>query len=99
MRRSAPACSRAGLITGSPFFTTAQTWTLQDAATVRRLAHTLKGASEWFGAKAAAGAAWRLERMGHDSNLVGADEVRRSLEQEIDRVKPILAACARGELP
>jgi CheY-like chemotaxis protein len=70
-----------------------------DAATVRRLAHTLKGASEWFGAKAAAAAAWRLERMGQDGNLLGGDAVRRSLEQEIDRIKPILAACARGELP
>jgi signal transduction histidine kinase/DNA-binding response OmpR family regulator/HPt (histidine-containing phosphotransfer) domain-containing protein len=70
-----------------------------DAPTVRRLAHTLKGASDWFGAKAAAGAAWRLERMGQDGNLMGGDAVRRSLEVEIDRIKPILAACARGELP
>jgi two-component system sensor kinase len=70
-----------------------------DALTLRRVAHTLKGACDWFGARAATAAAWRLERMGHDNDLSGGEEARRELEQELAQVKPILTACARGDLP
>jgi signal transduction histidine kinase/CheY-like chemotaxis protein/tetratricopeptide (TPR) repeat protein/tRNA A-37 threonylcarbamoyl transferase component Bud32 len=70
-----------------------------DMAKLRRFAHTLKGAVDWFGPKNAVAAAWRLESMGHDGKVVDGDEARRTLETEIERIQPELAACARGEIP
>src|SRR6266404_145013 len=73
--------------------------TTGDTAKLRRVAHTLKGAVDWFGAKDAVAAAWRLESMGQHGNMADGEEARQALEQEIDRIKPLLAACARGEKP
>jgi two-component system, sensor histidine kinase and response regulator len=70
-----------------------------DMAKLRRVAHTLKGAVDWFGAKNAAAAAWRLESMGHDGKVVDGEEARRTLGLEIERIQSGLAACVRGEIP
>src|SRR5262249_28041818 len=47
-----------------------------DAPRLRRAAHTLKGAVGTFGAREAFEAALRLETMGREGNLGGAEEVR-----------------------
>jgi HPt (histidine-containing phosphotransfer) domain-containing protein len=73
--------------------------TTGDTAKLRRVAHTLKGAVDWFGAKDAVAAAWRLESMGQHGKVADGEEARRALEQEIERIKPLLAACVRGEKP
>ncbi len=70
-----------------------------DAAKVQRLAHTLKSAADWFGARAAVAAAWGLERLAQNGNLVGGSEARSALEQELQRIEPALTVCARGEIP
>jgi signal transduction histidine kinase/CheY-like chemotaxis protein/tetratricopeptide (TPR) repeat protein len=70
-----------------------------DMAKLRRYAHTIKGAVDWFGAKDAVAAAWTLECMGQEGKVVGGQEAHRTLEQEIERIQPLLAACARGEVP
>jgi PAS domain S-box-containing protein len=63
-----------------------------DAATLRRAAHTIKGAVSTFGAREATSAALRLEVMGREGNLGAADEARAALEQSIDRLRPVLTA-------
>jgi HPt (histidine-containing phosphotransfer) domain-containing protein len=70
-----------------------------NAVELRRAAHTLKSAVDWFGARAAVAAAWRLESMGQDGNVGDSEEAHRTLVLEIERIEPQLAACARGEIP
>ena len=70
---------------------------LADASRLRRAAHTLKGSVACFAAKAAEEAAQRLETMGRDGNLAGAEEAWKALEEEIERLNPELAAIAREE--
>jgi CheY-like chemotaxis protein len=70
-----------------------------DMAKLRRFAHTIKGAVDWFGANDAVAAAWRLECMGQDGKVVDGTEAYRALEHEIERIYPGLEACGRGELP
>ena len=60
------------------------------AKTVREAAHTLKGTVGTFGAARAAGLAQRLETMGRDKNLSGADAIARELEQAVNELIPDL---------
>jgi PAS domain S-box-containing protein len=68
-----------------------------DALTVRCVAHALKGAVGTFGARPAAEAALRLESMGREGELHGADEALAVLREEIDRLKQALAQMVAGK--
>ena len=57
---------------------------------LQRAAHTLKGSIQFFGVKRPAAAALRLETMGREQNLAGAEEAWLSLVKEIERLKPML---------
>jgi len=61
-----------------------------DAARLKRVAHTLKGAVGYFGAPATVVAAQRLERMGRENDLTGVEEACGQLEAEIDLLRPTL---------
>jgi PAS domain S-box-containing protein len=63
-----------------------------DAPAVYRLAHTLVGAVGIFGARPAVEAASRLEAMGREGRLTGAEEAWKRLEAAVARLKPILSA-------
>ena len=69
----------------------------RDAATLRRVAHTIKGAVSTFGTREATAAALRLETMGREEALAGAEEARAALEQSIDRLHPVLTALGEEE--
>jgi CheY-like chemotaxis protein/HPt (histidine-containing phosphotransfer) domain-containing protein len=62
----------------------------RDSPTVRRLAHTVKGAVGGFGAGPAHEAAQRLEWMGRSGKPDGLDEAWALLEATIERLKPEL---------
>jgi PAS domain S-box-containing protein len=64
--------------------------TNEDASELQKAAHTLRGSIRIFGAERAAAAALRLETMGHDKNLVGAEEAWQVLVKEIERLRPLL---------
>jgi signal transduction histidine kinase/HPt (histidine-containing phosphotransfer) domain-containing protein len=74
-----------------------QAVTQQDTAKVRLLAHTVKGSAATFAAKATVEAALRLEVMGRDGNLGGAEEAYAELEQELGRLLPALQARGDGD--
>ncbi len=63
-----------------------------DAPQVYRLAHTLVGAVGIFGARPTLEAAARLEAMGREGMLVGAEEAWKRLNAELGRLKPALTA-------
>lgn len=67
-----------------------------NAADLRRHAHTLKGSAGVFKAEGAVDAAQRLEKMGRNGNLVGAEEALSALDHELDRLKPVLAERVAG---
>jgi two-component system, sensor histidine kinase and response regulator len=62
----------------------------RDAPRVRRAAHTVKGAVDSCGAGSAYEAAFRLERMGGEGKLAGAEEALAAIEAEIRRLMPAL---------
>jgi CheY-like chemotaxis protein/HPt (histidine-containing phosphotransfer) domain-containing protein len=66
-----------------------------EAARLQLAAHTLKGLLDTFAAQQAFAAALRLEQMGREGVLVGAAEACTALENEVQRVQPVLAAFAR----
>jgi HPt (histidine-containing phosphotransfer) domain-containing protein len=66
----------------------------QDAAKLRRVAHSLKGSANCFAAGPASAAALRLETMGRDGALTDADETFAVLAKEIERLKQALTAYA-----
>jgi CheY-like chemotaxis protein len=66
----------------------------QDAAGLRRLGHTIKGAVGLLGARTALTAAERVETMGREGNLAGAGEACAALEQELRDVQAALACPA-----
>jgi CheY-like chemotaxis protein len=68
----------------------------QDGEALEQAAHKLKGAVGNFSAPAAAEAALRLEVMGRERDLAGADAAYADLESGIERLKPALAALAGG---
>jgi CheY-like chemotaxis protein len=71
----------------------------RDALRLKRAAHTLKGAVGTFGAAASVAAALRLETMGREGNLVGAEEAWRALEEAVARLGPALAELRDGKGP
>jgi HPt (histidine-containing phosphotransfer) domain-containing protein len=64
---------------------------------LERAAHTLKSSVGLFGARAAADAAWRLETMGRDQDLAGAEDACAALEGELERLMRALTTLARTE--
>lgn len=64
----------------------------EDAVSIRRVAHTLKGLAGNLASAAATEAALRLERMGSAGNLTGAREELASLERVIEQLKVALTA-------
>ena len=61
-----------------------------NAADLRLHAHTLKGSAGVFLAQATVAAAQRLEQMGRDGNLDGAEEALTALTTELDRLTHVL---------
>jgi len=57
----------------------------QDAQAVRAGAHSIKGASLSFGGQVVGAMAQRLEQMGREGNLAGADMLLEKLEVELER--------------
>jgi CheY-like chemotaxis protein len=64
----------------------------QDAAGLRRLGHTIKGAMGLFGAQAAFAAAEGLETMGREGNLAAAGAACAVLEKELRGVQSALGS-------
>ncbi len=64
----------------------------QDAVRLRHAAHTLKGEASNFGAAATVEAALRLEMMGRDEDLSGADAAHTDLVNALERLIPALTA-------
>jgi HPt (histidine-containing phosphotransfer) domain-containing protein len=79
----------------------------ESAPQLRLAAHTLKGSMDFFGARAAFALARKLEMMGQDGKMDDARETLQALEEQIDRLIPVLrtfvevpqsrTALARGE--
>ena len=70
-----------------------------DAVEVHRIAHTIKGAVDSCGASRAYDAAMVLERLGRGGTVDDAMSVYETLDREIARVLPELAAFAAGDGP
>jgi PAS domain S-box-containing protein len=68
-----------------------------DAALLKRVGHNMKSCLGNFGARAAFGHALRVETVGREGNLAGADEACRALEQSLERLRPALEAFAQPE--
>lgn len=66
-----------------------------DARGLKLAAHALNGSVANFGAAAVCAAAGRLECLGRDGTVAGADEAYRQLDHEIRRVGPLLAELAK----
>jgi PAS domain S-box-containing protein len=62
-----------------------------DAATLRRAAHTIKGAVRYFGAQKAYDLALQVETLAHDGSLAPARGPVEELEAELGRITPRLA--------
>jgi two-component system sensor histidine kinase/response regulator len=67
-----------------------------DAPTLHRQAHTFKGMVGHFGAPAAFEAALRLEVMGREGDLSGADQACAALAAAVERLRPALARLLEG---
>lgn len=65
-----------------------------DARTLESAAHTLKGAVANFGAEAATGAAFDLEKIGRRGNLEAAPAALAELERQFRSLAPALDALA-----
>jgi PAS domain S-box-containing protein len=77
------AALRAALVEGAP-------------GRLHETAHVLKGGLNVFAARAAAEAAYALERMGREGDLSGAGAAWATLEQELARVRPALEDLAQS---
>ena len=64
----------------------------RNTAAVYRAAHTLKGSLGNFCAEPAFQAAYRLEQIGRSGEMASLDEAFASLEAELGRLQPALAA-------
>jgi CheY-like chemotaxis protein len=69
----------------------------QNGTELERAAHTLKGSADLFGAQAVVNAAWKLETMGRDRTLDGADDAYTVLKRELERLMPAITELARTE--
>jgi HPt (histidine-containing phosphotransfer) domain-containing protein len=66
-----------------------------DATALKRIGHNLKSCLGNFGARAGFERALRVEKLGREGNLAGADEACRALEHSLERLQPALAAFAQ----
>jgi CheY-like chemotaxis protein len=64
--------------------------TNENPSELQRAAHTLKGSIRIFGAERPAAAALRLEILGRDKKLAGAEEARLTLVKELELLMPML---------
>jgi PAS domain S-box-containing protein len=64
----------------------------QDAKTVRRVAHTIKGSMRCFAAQAACDAAYKLECQGRDGHKVAFEPLWQQLVERVEDVLPLLQA-------
>jgi CheY-like chemotaxis protein len=71
--------------------------TERDCKELERAAHTLKGSADLFGAQAVVNVAWRLEKMGREQDVTGADDACTLLKTELERLMPALTKLARAE--
>ncbi|MCO6440733.1 MAG: response regulator [Nitrococcus mobilis] len=71
----------------------------QDAKALQRAAHTLKSSLKALGASSVAQAAERLEIIGRENQLIGADEAASLLHQRFDSLKIELLAFLAGKQP
>ena len=69
----------------------------RNAKALERAAHTLKGSVSNFAAEAAFQAALRLEKMGRTGELAGVDQAFATLEAEMERLQPAIAALAERD--
>ncbi len=69
-----------------------------DPSAVERAAHTVKGSVSNFGARAVTAAALRLEIMGRERNLAGAQEALSRLEAEVECLLPAMRDLLRSGL-
>jgi two-component system sensor histidine kinase/response regulator len=69
-----------------------------DSTMLERSSHKLKGSVSHFGARAAYEAARRLEAIGRNGDLAGAEEVKELLEREIGRLQEHLSEFSRSAL-
>ena len=70
----------------------------QDAKTLQRVAHTLKGSTRYFGAARVSEMALRLETMGERGDCLAAHEHLSDLEGEMARLTPVLVDYLRGRV-
>jgi len=68
----------------------------KDPVEIERAAHTVKGSVSNFAARAAFEAALRLEKIGREGALDEADAACTALEEELERLKPVLVAIGGG---
>ncbi len=61
-----------------------------DPPAVQEAAHPFKNSLQLLGAKAAGDLVYRLEKMGRDQKLEGADDLRKALEVELKKLLPAL---------
>lgn len=61
-----------------------------NAVSLRRAAHTLKGALGYLAADAAVEAAWKLESMGAQAEMADAEEALSTLTAELSRLEAAL---------
>jgi PAS domain S-box-containing protein len=67
----------------------------KDCNALMRSAHTLKGSLSNFAAEAASNLALKLETMGRNNSVEGADETLQNLKNEIEQLLPALSAFAK----
>jgi HPt (histidine-containing phosphotransfer) domain-containing protein len=70
-----------------------------DAPALRMAAHRLKGSIRYLGETQPFEQAFRLERMGAEDNLDGAEDALASLEQGMEQLIPSLEEYLRGGPP
>ena len=68
----------------------------ENPSDLQRAAHTLKGSIRLFGVERSADAALRLEIMGREKNLTGAEQVWLKLMKEIEQLIPKLRDLAKS---
>ena len=61
-----------------------------DARSLESAAHALRGSVSNFTARRASQAALSLELMGRDGDLTGSEQALAALEEELERLKPVL---------
>jgi two-component system sensor histidine kinase/response regulator len=68
-----------------------------DNETLRTAAHTLKGSAANLAARHVSEAALKLEMIGRDGDMSSAVEAYTMLEEEVERLKPVLAKLGKED--